>query len=98
MNLPHVTYRSYESGRSMPPLSLYERLLSAQLDASYIATGKPAVSGASEHAAPIARMLRKQAHRPPEFRSLDEALNFLKKLQQSEVDGAHQERFGGKSA
>lgn len=97
LKLPHVTYRSYESGRSMPPLSFYERMLSAQLDASYVATGKPAMMRASEHAGALARKLRMQKISTNDPRTLDEALLLLKKLMnQSEGDESSYAHLSGK--
>ena len=39
LGMPAVTYRSYESGRSEPPLSVFQKVANAGMDAYFIATG-----------------------------------------------------------
>ena len=93
MNLPHITYRSYESGRSMPPLSFYERLLSAQIDAFYVTTGRSIVDDAS--ASTRNRKKNELANRPS---TVEDATNLIKKLiQQARNEEADQQRLRGKA-
>lgn len=40
MRIPVVTYRSYESGRSEPPMRSFARMMEAGFDAHFIALGK----------------------------------------------------------
>lgn len=39
LGMPAVTYRTYESGRSEPPLSAFQKMANAGMDAHYIASG-----------------------------------------------------------
>lgn len=39
LGMPAVTYRTYESGRSEPPISFFRKLADAGLDAAYVASG-----------------------------------------------------------
>lgn len=99
MMLPHVTYRSYESGRSMPPLSFFERLLSAQLDATYVATGRAVIFDGSEQDTTLARKRKKQTQLSRQPQTIEDALSLIRKLlQQSRVDDSHQEPTRGKAA
>lgn len=40
MGIPTVTYRTYESGRSEPPLSSFARMIDAGFDAHFVAIGQ----------------------------------------------------------
>jgi hypothetical protein len=83
LGIPAVTYRSYESGRSEPPMGLLGRLLGSGVDAQYVAIGRSASELLGEELdwmllVEICRVLGEWSSSRPRPLDLDEMSRFLR--------------------
>ena len=82
LGLPTVTYRSYESGRSEPPVSIFARLMNAGADAHYVVLGAPITELLPEHVdwellAEVAQLISDWSDARPRPLDLDERSRYL---------------------
>jgi len=82
LGLPTVTYRSYESGRSVPPISLFAKLVSAGVDAHFVVQGSPVTELLVDRLdwgllAEVAQLIGKWSEARPRPLGLDEQARFL---------------------